>query len=320
MRSKLTVLMYHRVLEDEECADYPFPSLVMPRSVFEAQVDWLVDRAEVLPVSDALPRMSDPPNSSKPLVCLTFDDGYVDNFEIAAPLLEARGIRGTFFITAGAVEARAPLWYDRAAAMWMSLGRDVIRRRVGEQGDGETPGLPTREAWIEWLKSLPDDRRTGVVTAIENGVHDEDPRCSLMTSHQVGQLAERGHEVGSHTLSHPILPSMEAERRRAEIEEARKLLQEWTHQEVTGFCYPNGDFDEEVIRAVDEAGHRYACTTLPGRNDAGTDRFKLRRIDMTPDRIVAPDGRFDPLGFRAEISLFREGLRRTARLEGWHGR
>jgi peptidoglycan/xylan/chitin deacetylase (PgdA/CDA1 family) len=320
MRSKMTVLMYHRVLEDAECIDYPFPSLVIPRSLFEAQVDWLAERMEVLPVSDALARMHDPSGRSKPVVCLTFDDGYVDNFELVAPVLEARGLRGTFFITAGAVQTRAQLWYDRAAAIWAALGREEVRRLVVEGGDGDFPDFSTREAWIEWLKSLSDHRRTSLVSTLANGAAEGDAPCLLMTPEQVRQLAERGHEVGSHTLSHPILPSMEAEQRRAEIEVARRLLQEWTKQDVAGFCYPNGDFDADVIRALEDAGHRYACTTRPGRNGGATDPFQLRRIDITPDRIAAPDGRFDSLGFRAELSLFREGLRRTAQLGRKHGR
>ena len=105
-------------LEAEECEGYPFPSLVMPRSLFGAQLDYLSQHARVLPVLDALRRYGDCPRDSKPLVCLTFDDGYVDNFEIAAPLLESRGLRGTFFITAGAVQARKALWYDQAAHVW----------------------------------------------------------------------------------------------------------------------------------------------------------------------------------------------------------
>ncbi len=319
MRSKMTILMYHRVLEDAKSIDYPFPSLVMPRSLFEAQLDWLAEHARVLPVADALSQTNDPSTSSKPLVCLTFDDGYIDNFEIAAPLLEARGIQGTFFITAGAVETRAPLWYDRAAAMWMSFGRDEIRRRVSEEVDADVPGLQTREVWIEWLKALPNHRRAGVMTVLEEQANEGDSPCPLMTADQVRQLAERGHEVGSHTLSHPILTRMDADERRREIEGARKLLQEWTRRDVIGFCYPNGDFDAEVARAVDAAGHGYACTTLSGRNDEDTNRFQLRRIDMTPDRIATTDGRFDPLGFRAEISLCREGLRRMAELPGWRG-
>jgi len=318
MRSQITVLMYHRVLEEADCVDYPFPSLVMPRSLFEAQVDWLAEHARVLPVSEALSEVHDASSRSKPLVCLTFDDGYVDNFEIAAPALEARGLRGTFFITAGAVEAQKPLWYDRAAAMWISLGREEILRRVGDGDNTSAPGLPTRAEWIQWLKTLPNDRRIRVMTMLEDDANDEAWSCPLMTKDQVGRLAEQGHEVGSHTLSHPILTSMDADGCRSEIVGAKKLLQEWTRREVAGFCYPNGDFDATVIRLLREAGHVYACTTRMGSNDAATDRFQLRRIDMTPNRVAAADGGFDPLGFRAEISLFRDALRRTARFRGWH--
>lgn len=316
MQSAITVLMYHRVLEDAECPDYPFPSLVMPRSLFEAQVDWLAEHTRALPVADALGQMHDSSPSSKPVICLTFDDGYVDNFEIAAPVLEARGLRGTFFITAGAVEARKSLWYDRAAALWPLFGRGELRQRVSESCDSDVPEFRTAEGWVEWLKPLPIGRRDSIVSMLAAGMSDDELACPLMTPSQVRQLAERGHEVGSHTLWHPILPSLTEDERRTEIEGARRLLQEWTEREVTGFCYPNGDFDSEVIRLLDEVGHGYACTTRPGRNDGRTDRFQLRRIDMTRDRIVAADGRFDPLGFRAEISLFREGLRRSAQLRG----
>ena len=319
MRSKLTILMYHRVLEDRDCDDYPFPSLVMPRSLFEAQVDWLAEHTRVLPVSEALCEGDGASSSSKPMVCLTFDDGYVDNFEIAAPVLEDRGLRGTFYITAGAVEARKALWYDRAAAMWTSPVRGRFQQQVQEAGGADAPDFPAREAWVEWLKGLPNARREGIVSKLETGVDHRDMPCPLMTPTQVGKLANRGHEIGSHTLWHPILPSMAENECRNEIEGARKLLREWTKREVTGFCYPNGDFDADVIRLLAEAGHGYACTTRAGHNDSGTDRFELRRIDMERDRIVAADGRFDPLGFRAEISLLRERVRRAAQPSGGRG-
>jgi peptidoglycan/xylan/chitin deacetylase (PgdA/CDA1 family) len=310
MRASTTVLMYHRVLEDEDCADYPFPSLVMPRSLFEAQVDYLSERTRVVPVADALAQTSDAPSDSKPVVCLTFDDGYVDNFEVAAPILEARGLRGTFFITAGAVQAREHLWYDRAASIWELLGRETIRNLAGNGGSTDAKGFETRQSWIEWLKVVSSDQRENVIATLETQVDQNPLPCSLMTSDQVRRLAETGHEIGSHTLWHPILTTMAADERKNEIEGARKLLQEWTNREVEGFCYPNGNFDAEVVRQLREVGHSYACTTQPGRNHEGTSQFELRRIDVTRDRVAAADGHFDQLGFRAEICLFRDGLRR----------
>ena len=319
MRSAVTVLMYHRVLEDAECADYPFPSLVMPRSLFEAQLAYLSEHTQVLPVADALREVGKSSRRSRPLLCLTFDDGYVDNFEIAAPLLEARGLRGTFFITAGGVQVQKPLWYDRAVDLWALLGRRTVGELANESGDDDVPSFETRASWIEWLKVISNDRRGAIMSMLETRTNDTALPCPLMTAEQVRQLAKRGHEIGSHTLWHPILTTMTEAERKVEIDGAKELLEDWTGREVSGFCYPNGDFDQAVVRQLREAGHGYACTTLPGRNHVGTDRFELRRIDMTTERVAAADGRFDSVAFRAEISMFHEGLRRLASLRGRPG-
>jgi len=310
MRSNMTVLMYHRVLEDADCVGYPFPSLVMPRSFFEAQVDYLADSACVLPVTEALRSGLRFTGDPKPVVCLTFDDGYADNAEIVAPLLEARGLRGTFYITAGSVGARKRLWYDEAAALWSSLGPRKLYQRIEDETGTDMVRHSTRDAWIEWLKTIPNDRRERILARLEAQADESAAPCELMTRDQIRALTDRGHEIGAHTLSHPILTKMGPKERRAEIAGARELLQEWTGSEVAGFCYPNGDFDAEVIEDVQAAGYSHACTTIPGRNSASTDQFRLLRIDVTPNAVAASDGSFDTLGFRAEISLFRERLRR----------
>ena len=178
----------------------------------------------------------------------------------------------------------------------------------------------TRPAWIESLKVLPNAERVTLVETLENGVDDDALSCPLMTVDQVGELAERSHEIGSHTLWHPILTTMPPAERENEIQGAKQLLEEWTQRKITGFCYPNGNFDENVIRQLREAGHEYACTTLPGRNDQNTDRFQLRRIDMTTDRVSDAKGRFDTLGFRAEICMMHEALRRRPPLRVRMGR
>jgi peptidoglycan/xylan/chitin deacetylase (PgdA/CDA1 family) len=138
-----------------------------------------------------------------------------------------------------------------------------------------------------------------------------------MTAAQVAELAARSHEIGSHTLTHPVLTTMSPDEREHEIQGAKQLLEQWTHREIAGFCYPNGNFDDDVIRQLREAGHEYACTTLAGRNDEHADRFALRRIDITADRVSGQHGRFDGLGFRAEICMMRQALRRGAGQQTW---
>jgi peptidoglycan/xylan/chitin deacetylase (PgdA/CDA1 family) len=308
--------MYHRILEDADCAGYPFPSLVMPRSLFEAQLTYLSEHAHVLPLADALDYLGASRSSSKPIVSLTFDDGYSDNFDIVAPLLEARGLRGTFFVTAGAVQAGEPLWYDRAANAWMSIGGAGARDLACKAGAEGIPIFETRQSWIEWLKRLPHRKRLEVTRLLDAEQNASGSPSPLMTADQVRELAERGHEIGSHTLWHPILTTMTDDERQEEIDGAKRLLNGWTQRDVSGFCYPNGDFNAAVVQQLREAGHEYACTTLPGRNDEHTDRFQLRRIDVTADRVSGAGGMFDRLAFRAEISLLHEALRRGPRLGG----
>jgi peptidoglycan/xylan/chitin deacetylase (PgdA/CDA1 family) len=311
MLGAVTILTYHRVLDDDACRAYPFPSLAMPRSAFEAQVRFLAERARVMTVSAALAHQASGASTTRPLVCLSFDDGYIDNFDFAAPVLERHGVRGTFFITIGAAERRSALWYDRAAALHRTLGPQGVGRACRDRGLEATGAERSTPTWIEWLKSIDAPAREAILdhaSATAGDGANAEP-CPLMTPSQVRELSARGHEIGSHTMTHPILTRLDAARRCAEIVDARAHLQAIAVGPVAGFCYPNGDFDDDVVRDVRNAGHGYACTTTPGRNGPGADPFRLKRIDMTPDRVLVDDGRFDPLGFRAEVCLLRQWLR-----------
>ncbi len=70
-----------------------------------------------------------------------------------------------------------------------------------------------------------------------------------------------GFTIGSHTVTHPRLERIPIDAARAEISEGRRQLQDLFGQPVYGFAYPCGTYNEEVMEAVREAGHRYARTT-----------------------------------------------------------
>ncbi|MBL8901601.1 MAG: polysaccharide deacetylase family protein [Planctomycetes bacterium] len=310
MRRGLTVLTYHRVLPEERCASYPFPALVISEAAFAAQVAWLAQRCEVLPLGQALPLAQSGAKPRRPLVSITFDDGYADNHDLAAPILEANGVRATFFVTTGFLEASRPLWFDRGAELLRAAdAARAARAAARTSGFASAPSEDPPGALLGWLEALKRESaelRERFLSALESESGRAVPLTGYepMTRAEVLALHRRGHELGSHSQTHPILPSLGDEELRAEIAGSRELLQQWSGAPLEGFCYPNGDCDERVLAAVRDAGYRYACTTRDGVAGAGDDPLALPRICVTHHAIAAANGRFHLTAFRAEVSRF----------------
>lgn len=316
MYRRPTVLMYHRVLPDEECGDYPFPSLVMPLSMFERQMQWLARHSRVVPLATAVEAWQNGDRGSgEPRVVVSFDDGYSDNVDIAAPVLDRLGLPGTFFVTTDFVAGRGSMWYDRAAIAVRVLGMARVAAIVGEHG--LTAPLPDalavhgRAAWVEVLKPCKPAVRRSVVEALER---DCNGRLDLtgfrsMTPADVRRLCDRGHEVGAHSVSHEILTTVDDDQLDSELRESRRLVAAWSGREVSGFCYPNGSLDDRVVAAARRAGYAYAVSTAPPERTDYVDLMRIPRVDVTQHRVTRPNGSFDLVAFRAEVAGLHEVLR-----------
>ncbi|MGH9936390.1 MAG: polysaccharide deacetylase family protein, partial [Blastocatellia bacterium] len=92
-----------------------------------------------------------------------------------------------------------------------------------------------------------------------------------------------GVEIGSHTLTHPILTNIGDERLVGELRDSKSRLEEVLGRRVDLFCYPNGDNDERVQHEVARAGYRAAVTVVSGFNQRGDDPLTLRRIHTERD-------------------------------------
>lgn len=312
MRSGLTVLMYHRVLPDDRCPGYHLPSLVMPLSVFQEQVRYLAAHCRVVTVRDGLALLAKGPGDGPALVSITFDDGYADNLAVAGPVLERCGVKATFYVTTGLIGTGQRLWFDSAAMTWSGLDWGRVEQAVA----AAVPGLALPAAarasisgWMGFLKSLPTRARLAVLGS-DLGVTAPEPDQldRLMTPQELQELDRRGHEVASHSQTHPLLPQLSDAELDGEMTDSRRSLSLWLGAAPAGLCYPNGDHDQRVVDAARRAGYTYGCTTMTGRNGPSQDPFRLLRIDMNPRRVTR-GGVHDELAMRAEISLVHEAVR-----------
>lgn len=110
-------------------------------------------------------------------------------------------------------------------------------------------------------------------------------RSHLLGWAELRELARCGIEVGAHGLDHERLCGGDVGRFAEQLIESRERLRERLGREVYGLAYPDGLYDRAAVEAARRAGFRYACTAVPGRNLASSDRFLLRR-----NEILASDG------------------------------
>jgi peptidoglycan/xylan/chitin deacetylase (PgdA/CDA1 family) len=280
-RGRAAIVTFHRVLPAAELAEYPSPGI----AVTPEELAWFLDFFQGLFTCGTLRGTMDGflagDSSARPLLAITFDDGQLDNHRHARPVLAAAGVRATFYVVAGAAASNQALWHDRlgfALRAWLARAPDAARAFLSRIGVASH----AIGAAIEATKTLGPEAIAARVAEVEAAVGGPavPPWDGMMGWTELRQMAAEGHEIGSHSLSHPILPLCDDARLREEIAGSRQALQAGLGASVDSFCYPNGDHDDRVVAAVAAAGYRYAVTTTWGANDRTASPFRLRRCDI----------------------------------------
>lgn len=118
---------------------------------------------------------------------------------------------------------------------------------------------------------------------------------------EVSMLARTpGITIGSHTLSHPYLPTISDALAQQEIATSRTEIAARLQRPVAYFCYPSGDLSPRELQLVRHAGYAAAVSVAPGVNHRNADLFQLKRTEIT-DRDddsqfrLKIAGAFDPI-------------------------
>jgi peptidoglycan/xylan/chitin deacetylase (PgdA/CDA1 family) len=102
-----------------------------------------------------------------------------------------------------------------------------------------------------------------------------------MSPAELGVLAADGLvEIGAHTVTHPLLPSLPPPAQRTEIARSKELLETILGRRVSSFAYPFGAHDETTVSLVSECGFTAACTTTPAAARGDVDLFRLPRVSV----------------------------------------
>lgn len=316
-RGRLSIVTFHRVLPEAERQAYPYPGLVVTPQELDAILTYLTEHFDCGALAIQHERHLRREGSARPLLALTFDDAQYDNHRNARPLLAEHQVKATFFAPVAAIERRELLWHDRLGFAALALlkqghsGRNRLMRALAEAGLSGSGPRSIVENVVFASKGLALQARLHLVEALaEASGTDQAPEFArLMTFEELAELASDGHEIGSHSMTHCLMPECDDRALAYELSESRRVLQACIAQPIESFCYPNGNSDIRSAQAVANAGYRRAVTTTWGRNDLDADRFQLRRCDMNVERARDSNEQLVPAVLALRMSGFYPGLR-----------
>lgn len=285
MSRRLLVLCWHNV---EPTWAFPGESADRSRRDFARQVNHLRRWANVVPLRSALADLAEGRPLPPRAVALTFDDGYLDNVTVAAPVLHAAGLPATFFLVPGFLSGDVPSWWEE---LGHGFERATASRLVwnGQHYDLLDPDArrTARESITGSLKELDRQRREDAVVELRARLAADGPMGErlFMDWDEAVRLLDLGHDIQSHTCSHPILSREPDAAQEEELRRSREDLESFFRRPVDVLAYPNGsdgDYTDATRTMARTAGYAFACTLRPAAGRPHDDRWEVPRMVIDP--------------------------------------
>ena len=278
---KVVTLLYHRVTK-----------LKNDKNLLAVNPDFFYEQMFYIKRNYPIVRFEQDWNKlNEEAICITFDDGYMDNFTNALPILQELDIPATIFIATAGINTYEELWWDELERILLDRCRQY-KETFSLEDDFFSCQWPTKTFadreelydtlhWLmydkisvakrlDWMRQIRDWSKAGNIGRKENQVIQFDEnimQSSLLT-------------IGAHTVNHPSLKNLRERDQRYEIVQSIKALELLFKKEVTVFSYPFGtknDYDGLTINICKEENIKKAAANIPGIWSFRCDPYQIPR-------------------------------------------
>jgi len=289
------VLMYHRVVPASHKIQ---AGMYVTPETFDIHLQYLKKVFEVISLSELLQNFKSGSIGSfkKPVCVLTFDDGWLDFYENAYPLLQKYHLPATVFLPTKFIGSQKKFWTDRFSEILFQRQATCVAYECNSDSSKivlsllDLPGLfdDQLENGIAKLKNYPkiiiDEilLELAKVCGVENDKSDRD----FLDWSEIVEMKQSGLvSFGSHTVNHQILTTLDDKAVTKELVDSKNelLRRNVVDGSCISFCYPNGNFTKKIAGLVSASGYDIAVTTCGGWNCAFTDQFLLNRVGIHND-------------------------------------
>jgi peptidoglycan/xylan/chitin deacetylase (PgdA/CDA1 family) len=291
---KLAVLCYHGVVAERMSRRDANFETTIGVSDFAAHLEFLVRWFHPVTLSEVRASFVEGKPLPRRSLLVTLDDGYRNALTHGAPALLRYGVPAAVFVSTGYIGGKLLYWYDEIARRLDQWSEPRIESPV----DGKSASWPKEQGARRALareieqacKRIPNRRRIEYLEYVrartpegleltEGQHHVLDP----MNWDEVRSLAALGFEIGSHTVTHPILTNLEPDDLHEELVNSKAEIERQTGKPCFSISYPNGaraDYSNAVVEATRAAGYVLGFTLAERLDDHRNGPYLISRIGV----------------------------------------
>ncbi len=275
---------------------------------------------EIVSLDTVYERLTGKGATDRPFVCFTFDDGYVDAFDIIYPIFKKYRLPYAVYVVTDFPDRQSVLWWYMLEDL--VLNYDSVKFSYSEREYTFKTISPADKELAyglirEILLSVSQEKMEEVLEAVFSpySIFSQNYEDQQMNWNQVMELAHDPQvTIGAHTVHHYNLKQLTTEQVRWEIRTSQERLEEKLERPIRHFAYPYGSSDEAGTREFSlaaESGFRTMTTVREGTifPDHGKHLSCLPRVEITGRH---QDLTLVDLRRCGVISLLRNGLKRIA--------
>jgi len=282
---------YHRI-GDKDNTSYDRAIFSCTQYAFEQQIILLKQHFKIINTVELAELIT----QNKGFAVITFDDGYLDNYTEALPILQKHQVKAVFYLTTAFLNGDQLTWWDEIAYLLRKshgkeyqLPNSTLKHSLEKENIDQTIRIIMTEIkqskTLSVLVALEDIRKEFPLA--KNELLAENSQLFMDWEH-AKELLRQGMEIGSHTLTHPILSQLDNEQHRTEIFDSKKILEERLECTINSIAYPVGRYycyNENSLEYTASAGYKIGFNNEPGFHRSVSNSLDLNRFCVASDDI-----------------------------------
>lgn len=277
------ILMLHRVVQKHSLLDANRQMEVTPDFLEKVILDYQTRGYRSVSLDEVYEIVSKQKRQKQKFVCFTFDDGYVDNYELAYPVLKKYNCPFAIYVATDFPDGKALLW-------WYVLEDILMNKNELILGDGSQYDCSTMEKKNATFAAVRQKIFNSQSQYMEKALNrlfvnysysfEDKARALVLSWEQIAGLSKDNLcTIASHTVSHGVLPNMKIEQIEAELRDSKFKLEQCIKKTVEHFAYPYGAWNESVLNLVRGVGYKTAVLANGEKIRKGFDVFKFERLN-----------------------------------------